>query len=393
MINKIKKLSNEFLPEIIRIRRHMHKHPELSFQENKTSDFIQKELKKIGINFTSGHVNTGIIGTIEGKNPKSKTVLLRADIDALPIYEKNNISYKSSNDGVMHACGHDAHSASLLGAAQILNHLKNEFTGTIKLLFQPAEEQLPGGAKLLIEEGVFNNIKPDFCFAQHVFPELPSGKVGFKKGLYMASTDEIHVTVHGKGGHAALPHKVIDPIVIASQLIINLQQIISRNNNPITPSVLSFGFIQAKGATNVIPNEVKLKGTFRTFDENWRAKAHEKMLKMASSIAESMGGSCDFEIKKGYPYLTNDFNTTDLAIESAKKYLGEENVVDLDLRMTSEDFAYLSHEFPSCFYRLGTFDGKNTSNLHTPTFNIDEDSLEIGAGLLSYIAIQQLNTL
>ena len=249
MIDKIKKLSKDFLPELIRIRRHMHKYPELSFEENKTSDFIQKELSNLGIPFTNGHVNTGIIGTIEGKNPASKTILLRADIDALPIHEKNEVPYKSSNEGVMHACGHDAHSASLLGAAHILNHLKNEFSGTIKLLFQPAEEKLPGGAKLLIEEGVFKNMSPNYCFAQHVFPELPSGKVGFKKGLYMASTDEIHVSVYGKGGHAALPHKLLDPVVIASQLIINLQQIISRNNNPITPSVLSFGFISSYSIT------------------------------------------------------------------------------------------------------------------------------------------------
>ena len=393
MIDKIKKLSIESLEDVIRIRRHIHKFPELSFQEEKTSDYIQTELKSIGIPFTNGHVKTGIIGTIEGKNPKSKTILLRADIDALPIVEKNNVSYKSSNEGVMHACGHDAHTASLIGAAKILNSLRDEFTGTIKILFQPAEEKLPGGAKLLIEEGVFESIQPNVCLAQHVFPELPAGKVGFKKGLYMASTDELHVTVHGKGGHAALPHKVIDPVVIAAQLIINLQQIISRNNNPITPSVLSFGYIEGKGATNVIPNEVKIKGTFRTFDENWRDEAHEKMLQMANSIATSMGGSCDFEIKNGYPFLTNDFEITDLAIEAAKEFLGEENVVDLDLRMTSEDFAYLSHEFPSCFYRLGTNDGKNNSNLHTPTFNIDEKSLEIGAGLLAYIAIKQLDKL
>ena len=393
MIDKIKKLSIESLEDVIRIRRHIHKFPELSFQEKETSAYIQTELKNIGIPFTKGHVKTGIIGTIEGKNPKSKTILLRADIDALPIVEKNNVSYKSSNEGVMHACGHDAHTASLIGAAKILNSLTDEFTGTIKILFQPAEEKLPGGAKLLIEEGVFESIQPNVCLAQHVFPELPAGKVGFKKGLYMASTDELHVTVHGKGGHAALPHKVIDPVVIAAQLIINLQQIISRNNNPITPSVLSFGYIEGKGATNVIPNEVKIKGTFRTFDENWRDEAHEKMLQMANSIATSMGGSCDFEIKNGYPFLTNDFEITDLAIEAAKEFLGEENVVDLDLRMTSEDFAYLSHEFPSCFYRLGTNDGKNNSNLHTPTFNIDEKSLEIGAGLLAYIAIKQLDKL
>jgi amidohydrolase len=390
MIDKIKQLSKEFLPEIIRIRRHIHQHPELSFEEYKTAEFIQSELIKIGIPFTYGHVNTGIVGTIEGKDPHSKTILLRADIDALPIQEENDVQYKSNNDGVMHACGHDAHSASLLGSAMILNQLKNDFSGTIKLLFQPAEEKLPGGAKLLIEEGVIKKINPNKCIAQHVYPELPVGKVGFKKGVYMASTDELHVTVNGKGGHAALPHQLIDPVLISAQIIVGLQQIISRSNNPITPSVLSFGFLEAKGATNVIPNNVSIKGTFRTFDEKWREEAHLKMIKMATSIADSMGGSCDFEIKKGYPFLINDEDVTSLAIDAAQMYLGEENVVPLDLRMTAEDFAYLSHEYPSCFYRLGTANENKNSNLHTPTFDIDETSLEIGSGLFSFIAIQQL---
>ena len=390
MIDKIKKLSKEFLPEIIRIRRYIHQHPELSFNEIKTSEFIQTELNKIGIPFTAGHVKTGIIGTIEGKDPQSKTILLRADIDALPIQEENDVEYKSMADGVMHACGHDAHSASLLGAALILNQLKNDFSGTIKLLFQPAEEKLPGGAKLLIDEGVIKEINPNCCIAQHVYPELPAGKVGFKKGIYMASADEIYVTVNGKGGHAALPHQLIDPVLISAQILVGLQQIISRSNNPITPSVLSFGYLEAKGATNVIPDKVFMKGTFRTFDENWREEAHVKMVKMATSIAESMGGTCDFEIKKGYPFLINNETITSVSIDAAQMYLGTENVIPLDLRMTAEDFAYLSHEYPSCFYRIGTSNKNKYSNLHTSTFDIDESALEIGAGLLSFIAIQQL---
>lgn len=390
MIDKIKKLSQEHLPEIIRIRRHIHQHPELSFDEIKTSKFIQAELNKIGIPFTAGHVNTGVIGTIEGKDPQSKTILLRADIDALPIQEENDVEYKSIVDGVMHACGHDAHSASLLGAASILNKLKNEFSGTIKLLFQPAEEKLPGGAKLLIDEGIIDEINPNCCIAQHVYPELPAGKVGFKKGVYMASTDELYVTVNGKGGHAALPHQLIDPVLISAQILVGLQQIVSRTNNPITPSVLSFGYLEAKGATNVIPNKVHMKGTFRTFDESWRKEAHLKMVKMATSIAESMGGTCDFEIKNGYPFLINNENITSIAIDAAEKYLGAENVVPLDLRMTAEDFAYFSHQYSSCFYRIGTSNKNKSSNLHTPLFDIDESALEIGAGLLSFIAIQQL---
>ena len=390
MIDKIKKLSKEFLPEIIRIRRHIHQHPELSFNEIKTSEFIQTELNKIGVPFTAGHVKTGIIGTIEGKDPQSKTILLRADIDALPIQEENDVEYKSIADGVMHACGHDAHSASLLGAALILNQLKNDFSGTIKLLFQPAEEKLPGGAKLLIDEGVIKEINPNCCIAQHVYPELPAGKVGFKKGIYMASADEIYVTVNGKGGHAALPHQLIDPVLISAQILVGLQQIISRSNNPITPSVLSFGYLEAKGATNVIPDKVFMKGTFRTFDENWREEAHVKMVKMATSIAESMGGTCDFEIKKGYPFLINNETITSVSIDAAQMYLGTENVIPLDLRMTAEDFAYFSHEYPSCFYRIGTSNKNKYSNLHTSTFDIDESALEIGAGLLSFITIQQL---
>ena len=389
MINKIKKIANLNFERIVESRRHLHQNPELSFKEFNTSKYIQDFLRENNISFKSGILKTGVIAEIPGENPSSKEIILRADIDALPIQEINKVNYRSVNDGIMHACGHDVHTASLLGTALILKELKSEFFGTIKLIFQPGEEKLPGGAKLLIKEGVFEK-KPNFCLAQHVFPELPAGKVGFKSGIYMASADEIHVKIIGKGGHAALPHKIKDPILMASNVITNLQQIVSRNNNPNTPSVLSFGFINGNGATNVIPDIVELKGTFRTFDEKWRFEAHQKMKNIAESICKSAGGKCDFDIKVGYPFLKNDENFTENAKNAAIEYLGEENVVDLKQRMTSEDFAYFTHIAPSCFYRLGTGNSTDNWNLHSPSFNINENALMISSGLMSYIALKEL---
>ena len=389
MINKIKSLSDKHLNEVIKIRRELHQSPELSFLEFNTSKYIQHFLKKNQIDFQSGIVKTGIIATIKGNNPTSREVVLRADMDALPIQEENKCSYKSKNEGVMHACGHDVHSSSLMGAALILNQLKEFFNGTIKLIFQPGEEKLPGGAKLMLDEGVFDK-SPSCCIAQHVYPDLPPGKVGFKSGLYMASTDELHVKINGKGGHAALPHLINDPILMSAQIINSLQQIISRCNKPDNPSVLSFGYISAKGATNVIPDYVELKGTFRTFDEKWRKKAHKKMKEISESICKGMGGSCDFNIKIGYPFLINDNDITYVSKVAAIEYLGKENVIDLDLRMTSEDFSYFTQVAPSCFYRLGTGNPNGKSNLHTSTFDIDEKSLQISSGLMAYIAIKQL---
>ncbi|MBT4775418.1 MAG: amidohydrolase [Crocinitomicaceae bacterium] len=392
MIAKIKALAKEYNDEVIQIRRHIHQHPELSFKEFETSKFIQKQLTSWGVEFDTGYVNTGIIAFVKGKNPSSKVIALRADIDALPIQEENEFNFASINKGVMHACGHDVHTSSLLGAIKILQSLKSEFNGTVKCLFQPAEEILPGGASLMIEQGALENPKPDSILGQHVYPELPVGKVGMKSGLYMASTDELYVKVIGKGGHAALPHTVIDPVLITSHIIVALQQIVSRSSKPDMPSVLSFGKVIAEGATNIIPEEVNLAGTFRTFDESWRSEAHEKMIKMASSIAESMGGSCEFEVRKGYPYLVNDEAVTAQTKKSAIAYLGKENVVDLDLRMTAEDFAYYSQIMPGCFYRLGTATpGMQTSGLHTSTFNPDERAIEQGMGLMSWLAIEQLN--
>jgi amidohydrolase len=385
MIEKIKQLSEQYFQEIVAIRRHLHQHPELSFQEFETSKFIQQTLTDWGIEFKSGYVNTGIVALVKGKNPEKKIIALRADIDALPILEENNLPFASQNKGVMHACGHDAHTASLLGAIKILNELKNEFEGTIKCIFQPAEEVLPGGASLMIKEGVLENPKPMHIVGQHVYPELEAGKVGFKKGQYMASTDEIYLTIKGKGGHAALPFKLKDPVLATAQILVALQQVVSRCAKPNIPSVLSFGKVIANGATNIIPNEVFVEGTFRTFDEEWRKKAHNHIREIAENTAKAMGVVCDVKIDVGYPFLVNDDDTTQKCIDAAKEFLGEENVVDLELRMTAEDFAYYSQIIPACFYRLGTSD---STGLHTPTFMVDEEALKTGMGLMAYLAVK-----
>lgn len=393
MINKIKDLASNLHEEIRTIRRHIHQNPELSFQEFNTQNYVWQQLDAIGIANKQKIANTGIVAIIEGKNPSKKVVALRGDMDALPIIEANDVPYKSNNNGVMHACGHDVHTSCLLGAAKIINQLKDEFEGTVKLVFQPGEEKLPGGASVMIKEGVLKNPEVANIIGQHVMPLLPVGKVGFRKGLYMASTDEIYMTIRGKGGHGAQPHQNIDPIVAMAQVITALQQVVSRVASPIIPSVLSFGKVIANGATNIIPNEVYLEGTFRTLDEEWRAKAHESIVKIAKGISESLGCQCDIEIRKGYPFLKNNPELTQIAIDNAINYMGAENVVDLDIWMAAEDFSYYSQELPACFYRLGTRnDAKNiTSHVHTPTFDIDEDALPIGMGLMAWLAISELN--
>lgn len=386
---KIQQLSAGYLDEIIAVRRHLHANPELSFKEFKTAEYVAEKLTEFQIPFKKGIAGTGIVATVEGRNPSAKTIALRADLDALPIKEANELEYRSKNEGVMHACGHDAHAASLIGAALILSELKDEFEGRVKFIFQPGEEKVPGGASLMIKEGVLKNPVPDCIIAQHVFPELEAGKVGFRAGMYMASTDELYVTVKGKGGHGALPDQNVDPVLIAAHLIVALQQIVSRNARPDIPSVLSFGKVIADGSTNVIPDVVEMEGTFRTMHEAWREEAHHKMKQMATQIAQSMGGNCEFNIVKGYPFLVNDEATTLKAKKLAVDYLGEANVVELDLRMTSEDFAWYSQQLPACLYRLGVRNEAQgiTSGLHTSTFNIDEKALETAMGLMAWIAV------
>lgn len=388
----IRKAAADLLPHVTSVRRHLHAHPELSFEEFNTAAFVDEQLKSMGIADVQTMANTGRVATIKGRNPEKKVVALRADMDALPIQELNNVPYKSGNDGVMHACGHDVHTSSLLGAANILNGLKEHFEGTVKLVFQPGEEKLPGGASLMIKEGVLKNPVVNSMFGQHVMPFLPTGKVGFRSGLYMASTDEIYVTVKGKGGHGAMPHLNIDTVMITAQMLTALQQVVSRGANPTVPSVLSFGKVIANGATNVIPDVVYLEGTFRTLDEKWRKEAHQLMLKIANGVAESLGGSVEFNIMKGYPFLKNDEQLTAKAKQAAIDYLGADNVVDLDIWMAAEDFSFYSQEVPACFYRLGTRNEARgiTSSVHTPTFDIDESALEIGMGLMAWQALKEL---
>ncbi|MBL0258940.1 MAG: amidohydrolase [Bacteroidetes bacterium] len=393
-IDKVRKLASEFHPEIVSCRRHLHMYPELSFKEIETQKFVEQKLQEFGINNLQRMANTGIVAMIEGRNPTKKVVALRADMDALPIQETNKTNYISKNAGVMHACGHDVHTSSLLGVARILHQMRDEFEGSVKLIFQPGEEKLPGGASMMIKEGVLKNPVPDAVIGQHVMPQIKAGKIGFRKGLYMASTDEIYVRVKGKGGHGAMPHLTIDPVMITAQMLVSLQQIVSRNAKPSLPSVLSFGKVIANGATNVIPDEVYLEGTFRTLNEEWRDEAHLKMKKMAEGIAESMGGSCEFNIVRGYPFLINDEVLTERVRQFAEEYVGKENVEDLEIWMAAEDFSFYSQQASACFYRLGVRNEERgiTSSVHTSTFDIDESALETGMGLMAWMTLCELKS-
>jgi amidohydrolase len=392
--DKIKSLAQSFANDTIKIRRHLHAHPELSFEEHKTMQYVSEQLNSIGLENQKGIAGTGVVALIKGKSPDKKVVALRADLDALPINEKNDVDYKSTVHGVMHACGHDVHTSSLLGAARILNEVKDQFEGTVKLIFQPGEEKTPGGASIMIKEGVLKNPSPTKILGQHVAPQIPVGKVGFREGMYMASADELYVTVKGKGGHGAMPDFNIDPVIISAHILVALQQIVSRYANPKVPCVLSFGKVIAEGATNVIPDQVYMEGTFRTMNEKWRAEAHIKMKKMAEGIAESMGATCDFNIVKGYPFLVNEPELTKRVKSFATDYLGSDNVIDLDLWMAAEDFSYYSQEIDACFYRLGVRNEEKglISSVHTPTFNIDEDALEIATGLMAWLTVNELKT-
>lgn len=390
------KLSSELFPQIVDIRREIHKNPELAFNEYKTSELICKVLADNNISYVDSIAKTGIIALIKGNNYNNNgCIALRADMDALPINEENNVVYKSIVQGVMHACGHDVHIASAIGAALILNKLKDNFDGSIKIIFQPAEEKLPGGALAMINEGVLNNPDVEYVIGQHVLPELECGKIGIRSGEFMASADEIYITVVGKGGHAALPNLITDNVLIASQIIVALQNSVHPENNDSVPSILRFGRIIGEGQTNVVPDRVEICGTFRTFDEKWRKEAHIKIKSIAENIAENMSAKCVVNIVKGYPSIYNNPELASRIKNYAENYLGKNNVVDIDMRMTADDFAYYSNCLPSCYYRLGTGDLKKgiNANLHTTRFDVDENSLKIGMGFMAWVCINELKNI
>ncbi len=395
MKEQIQRLAQQYHAEVVANRRHLHANPELSFQEVKTGQFVAAQLAAMGVAYQHGIADNGVVALIKGNNPRKRVIALRGDMDALPILEANNVPYKSQNEGVMHACGHDVHTSSLLGTVRILHELRDKFEGTVKCIFQPGEEKLPGGASIMIKEGVLLKPKPQSIFGQHVHPPLRAGMIGLCPGIYMASADEIYVTVKGRGGHGAMPQECIDPVMITAQILVALQQIVSRYGDPGIPSVLTFGKMNTTGgATNIIPNEVKLEGTFRTMNEKWRMDAHKRMKKIAESMAKSMGGACDFNIIKGYPVLHNNEKLTARTKKWAIEFLGKDKVVDLPKRMTAEDFAYFSQVMPACFYRLGTGNPERgiTAPIHTDTFDIDESALETGVGLMAWLAVQELGT-
>jgi hippurate hydrolase len=387
--DKIQQLAGKYADEFIAVRHHIHANPELSYKEFETSKFVQEKLHNWNIPFEV-IATTGVVGLIKGKNPDKKVIALRADMDALPILEENEVPYKSKNPGVMHACGHDVHTTCLLGAAKILNELKDEWEGTVKLIFQPGEEKNPGGASYMIRDGVLENPKPAAIYALHVHPGMEVGQLSFRGGMIMASADEIYITIKAKGGHAASPHLTADTILIASQLVVSLQQIVSRNNNPFNPSVLSITSINGGNTTNVIPSEVKLMGTFRAMNEEWRFKAHELITTQTVEIAKMMGAEADITIDVGYPFVLNDEQLHPLAKAKAIEYMGEANVTETELRMGAEDFAYYSHQIPACFFRLGAGNKEKgiTSGVHTPIFNVDENAIEVGMGIMAWMGIE-----
>jgi len=388
LLEKIKTLAAQGQDENIAIRRHLHANPELSYQEFETCKFVQAQLTKIGIPFTV-IATTGVLGIIEGKNPSKRVIALRADMDALPIIEENEVDYKSKNEGVMHACGHDVHTTILLGAAKILWSLRAEFEGTIKLLFQPGEEKNPGGASYMIRDGALQNPTPQGIIGLHVHPGLPFGKLSFRKGRVMASADELYVSIKSSGGHAATPHQTVDTVLVAAQLITSLQTIISRNRNPQNPSVLSICSIHGGNTTNVIPSEVKLMGTFRAMDEVWRFKAHELMMQQAKGLAIATGAEIDFRVDVGYPTVDNEPAITEAAWKLADQYMGADNVEETELRMGAEDFGYYSQVIPGCFFRLGVRNESKDAihNVHTPVFKVDEDAIAHGVGMMAWLGV------
>ena len=393
MMDKIKALVDSNEAYYIATYRHLHAHPELSFEEYETSAFVQKELSKMGINYRAGIAGTGILGVIEGKNPNHRTIALRADMDALPVNENVEIPWKSTRKNVMHACGHDAHTTALLGVAKILNQMKDNFEGRVLLVFQPGEEKAPGGARLMLEDGVFEHYKPDIMLAQHVSVDYPTGTLAFLPGRIMASADEIHVKINGKGGHGALPHLLNDTVLAAAQTLVSLQQVKSRLCHPLTPMVLTFGKLIAAGAQNIIPHEVSLSGTFRTYDETWRLQAKQHIRNIITETCAAYGCTANIEMPDGYPCVDNDAVVSQKAKAFATEWVGDENIQSLEKRMTSEDFSFFSQKYPATFYRFGIKGEKNadTGGLHSATFCIDEQALKVAVGGMTWLALRFLN--
>lgn len=393
MQDKIKELAKQNYAEVVALRRWLHQHPELSQQEYGTMTFVADRLRDMGLEPRTGVGKTGCMAMIRGGiDPDSYCVGLRADYDALPIEENTGLPFASENKGVMHACGHDMHTASLLGAAKILCSIREQLHGSVMLVFEPSEEMYPGGARMMMEDGLFDEVTPDEMYAFHCMPEMECGRIGMKKGLYWASTDELYWTVKGKGGHGAMPHKAVDPILIASHIVVALQQIVSRNASPMMPTTLSFGRFLGEGRTNIIPDEVKMEGIIRTFDPEWRLEAHDKIRKISSAIAEGMGGECDLFIDYGYPVVKNDEACTQQVYDSATAYLGEDKVDWLEMQMTAEDFAFFAQKIPSCYYRIGIHVPDTPfCNLHRPDLMVDERSLELASGFIAFNTVNALN--
>lgn len=378
--------SEQLFEKVKEYRQHLHKHPELSYQEFETMKFISSQLTKIGIPHETEVADTGIIGIIRGDHhAKDQACIgLRADIDALPIHEQNNVDYKSQNDGVMHACGHDVHTSVLLGAAEILYEIRNELKNPVKLIFQPGEEKNPGGASLMIKAGCLKNPSVKEMYALHVFPDFKVGQVGTKEGLYMASCDEVYIDIKGKSGHGATPHETIDSILVGAEIVTSLQQIVSRKCDPKIPCVLNFGHFEALGTTNVVPENVHIKGTFRTMNEEWRAQALKQIVKQTELIAEAHGAKATVEISKGYPFLENDVELTRNFVNKANHWLGEENVHDLPIRLTAEDFSFYAQEIPTCFFRIGVRNEEKgiVHGVHNAKFDIDHEALKTGMQMM-----------
>lgn len=385
--------------QLVTWRRHIHANPELSFEEEQTAAYIAGEIRAMGLEPRTGVGGNGIvvdIGPADRADGARPTVLVRADIDALPVTEQTGLDFASRNEGVMHACGHDIHTTSLLGAARFFAENRESLPGTVRVIFQPAEEKLPGGARAMIADGVLQNPEPRLALGQHINPELPVGKAGFIPGQFMASVDDFHFTVKGVGGHAAHPEALVDPVVIAAQIINALQSVVSRRAPRGVPTTLSIGKVVAPGASNVIPDTVYMEGTFRTTDEEWRERARGLIEELATQTARAAGGDCEVEVLPGYPSLFNDRELTSRAREFAEEFLGEEHVVDLPLTMGAEDFAYYGHEIPGCFYNLGVTDFEEVPApppLHSPRLTPSERALPIGAGLLTWITLRSLETL